>query len=296
MPRKYWGETWWTWSGSNRRPLPCHGSALPAAPQAHDEGSVEVILTQLYGLVNQTLRWIPSCESCQSEYSVSEELKMNFRKSCAVFCCLFVLATASLAQTPAVSYTSIAELNQLLGNLQQASQAAQDDLSHMRIEKWKTDSGTKHQTEGNVESIQRNLQSALPGMLNDLKNSPENLALTFKVYRNLDALYDVTSSVVESAGAFGSKEEFQSLSKDLGALEDSRRAFADRMDKIATAKETELGQLRVALQNARAEIPPKKTVVDDTAPPAKKPAPRKKPTPKPAQPSSQTPPASSPPQ
>src|SRR4030081_129475 len=28
-------ENWWTWSGSNRRPLPCHGSALPAAPQAH---------------------------------------------------------------------------------------------------------------------------------------------------------------------------------------------------------------------------------------------------------------------
>ena len=28
-------EIWWTWSGSNRRPLPCHGSALPAAPQAH---------------------------------------------------------------------------------------------------------------------------------------------------------------------------------------------------------------------------------------------------------------------
>src|SRR5271169_4044661 len=29
------GEFWWTWPGSNRRPLPCHGSALPAAPQAH---------------------------------------------------------------------------------------------------------------------------------------------------------------------------------------------------------------------------------------------------------------------
>ena len=29
-------KIWWTWSGSNRRPLPCHGSALPAAPQAHD--------------------------------------------------------------------------------------------------------------------------------------------------------------------------------------------------------------------------------------------------------------------
>jgi hypothetical protein len=29
-------EDWWTWSGSNRRPLPCHGSALPTAPQAHN--------------------------------------------------------------------------------------------------------------------------------------------------------------------------------------------------------------------------------------------------------------------
>jgi len=28
-------KIWWTWSGSNRRPLPCHGSALPTAPQAH---------------------------------------------------------------------------------------------------------------------------------------------------------------------------------------------------------------------------------------------------------------------
>ena len=27
-------KRWWTWPGSNRRPLPCHGSALPAAPQA----------------------------------------------------------------------------------------------------------------------------------------------------------------------------------------------------------------------------------------------------------------------
>src|ERR1051326_5903243 len=31
-------NAWWTWSGSNGRPLPCHGSALPAAPQSHIEG------------------------------------------------------------------------------------------------------------------------------------------------------------------------------------------------------------------------------------------------------------------
>jgi hypothetical protein len=133
-------------------------------------------------------------------------------------------------------------------------------------------------------------------MLNDLKASPENVAQTFKLYRNLDALYDVISSVVESSGAFGSKDEFQTLNRDLGALQDSRRAFADRLDRIALAKETEIAQLRTALQSARAETAPKKTVVDDTAPPPKKPVTHKKPAPKPASPNSQAPSSATPPQ
>jgi hypothetical protein len=198
---------------------------------------------------------------------------------------LLMCAGMSVGQAPPappVSYSSISELNQLLAGLQQASQAIQDDLSHLRVEKWKTDSNTKKQSQSDVESVQRNLQSALPGMLNDLKNSPESAPLTFKVYRNLDALYDVMNSVVESTGAFGNKEEFQSLNKDLGALEESRRGFAGRMDKVANAKETEIGQLRAALQTARAEIPPKKTVVDDAKPVAeKKPVKHKKVVPKP---------------
>jgi hypothetical protein len=196
-----------------------------------------------------------------------------------------MLVHTAPAQTPAssaapVSYSSISELNQILGNLNQASQHTQNDLSRLRIEKWKTDGNTKRQTQSDTESVLRNLQDALPGMLTQLQNSPENLAVTFKTYRNLDALYDVLSSVVESAGAFGGKEEFQSLSNDLNSFDSSRHALADRMDKLANAKDNEIGQLRVALQNAQAAIPPKKTVVDDTEP-AKKPPAHKKPAAKP---------------
>ena len=211
---------------------------------------------------------------------------MNCRLVHTAFCLLALAGTcvAQTGQTPAppVSYTSITELNQLLGNLEQASMQIQQDLSNLRIEKWKADSGTKRQTQSDVESIQRNLQFALPGIVNELKAAPESTPVTFKLYRNLDALYDVLSSVVESAGAFGSKEEFRSLDQGLGSIEAARRAFADRMDKIATAKETEIGQLRTALQTARAEIPPKKVVVDDTEPaPKKKPVIHKKSTSKP---------------
>jgi len=218
---------------------------------------------------------------------------MNATRTAALFCwSAILLGGTSLAQSPAnnaatpVSYTSISELNQMIGNLQQASQSAQDDLSRLRIEKWKTDSGTKRQTENDTQSVLRNLQNALPSIVGELKNAPESLPSTFKLYRNLDALYDVMNSLVESAGAFGGKEEFQSLNKDLGAIEEVRRAFAQRMDKLASAKENEIGQLRVELQNARAAIPPKKTVVDDTEPAPPKKTVKKKaiPKPKPANP------------
>src|ERR1700730_162652 len=74
-------------------------------------------------------------------------------------------------QTP-VSYASINQLNQLLSQLEQASQAAQVDLAKLRIEKWKTDSGSKRQAQANVESIERNLQSAMPEIIAVLGTLP----------------------------------------------------------------------------------------------------------------------------
>ena len=195
--------------------------------------------------------------------------------------CLAVSAQVISANQPVpqgpVSYSSVNQLNGMLSQLEQASQAAQLDLAKLRIDKWKVDSGSKLQTQGNVESVQRNLQAALPEMIAELKASPENLNATFKLYRNLDALYNVFGSVTESTGAFGSKDEFQSLENDLSAFEKARRAFADRMESLAGAKEAEVTRLRAALQSAQANAPaepPKKVVVDDNPPP-KKPAKKK---------------------
>jgi len=174
-----------------------------------------------------------------------------------------------------VPYSSVSELNLLLSQLEQMSQATQLDMAKLRIEKWKTDSNTKRGTQADVESIQRNLQNALPEMVTQLRNSPENLGATFKVYRNLTALYDVFSSVVESAGAFGSKDEFQSLQNDLTAMERSRHSCADRMEALSDSKEAELARLRtqvLTLQAAQATAPPKtpkRVVVDDAKAPEK---------------------------
>jgi hypothetical protein len=182
-----------------------------------------------------------------------------------------------------VSYASVTQLNGLLAQLEAASKSTQADLVKLRIERWKTDGGTKKQILSNVDSVQRNLQGALPEIISQLRSVPENVPATFKLYRNLDALYDVLRNVVEGAGAFGSKDDLQALSNDLNSFENTRRQMAERIENLSAAKEAEIARLRTDLKTAQAAIPAipaKKIVVDDTAPP-KKPAVKKKPAAKP---------------
>lgn len=206
----------------------------------------------------------------------------------ALGCCLTLLLSAAVAQIePAsqntvqepVSYASLSQINSLLSQLEQAGQSAQLDLAKLRVEKWKADSTNKRQMQSNVDSVQRNLHDALPEIIQQVRSAPDNLSATFKLYRNVSALYDVFSSVVESAGAFGSKDEFQLLANDLSSMDRARRAVADRMEILAGSKEVEITRLRAELQKATTVTPPtstKKVIVDDTAPPPK-PATKKKP-------------------
>ena len=236
------------------------------------------------------LQFYENCENGYAEWRVIH--LMNFRPTDLWRYCVLLLLLASAAaqvtsspapsaSAPPVPYSSVSQLNLMLSQLEQVAQTMQVNLAKLRIEKWKTDSNTKRGSQADVESIQRNLQMALPEIVGQLRASPENIAATFKLYRNLDELYDVFGPVVESAGAFGSKDEFQAMQNDFSALERSRRSLAERMETLASAKETDLTQLRAQgrdLQTAVPAVPPKKVVVDDTEPPKK---PLKKKVPKP---------------
>jgi len=101
-------------------------------------------------------------------------------------------------------------------------------------------------------------------------------------------------SVVESTGAFGSKDDLQALSTDLNSFEATRKQIAERLENLAASKEQEIVRLRAELKTAQAAVPvepPKKIVVDDNEP-AKKPAAKKKPVAK--KPANTTAPATTP--
>jgi hypothetical protein len=195
---------------------------------------------------------------------------------------LLLLASLAFGQNavpqPPVSYASVSQLNALLGNLEQAAQATVNDLNKARVDRWKTGSDTKRQAQGDVESLLRNLQDALPGLITESRNAPENLAVTFRLYHNVDALHDVLRTTAENAGAFGPKSEYQALADDAAALDRVRRSLAERLQNLATSKEAELGRLRAELKAAQAAPPPppKKIVIDDEEKP-KKPVRKKRP-------------------
>jgi hypothetical protein len=230
------------------------------------------------------------CEKRGNQYPVTLRTMKLRRLSLSSPVLLTLLIATAVAQALAqdapqmpapVSYASLSQLNTVLAQLEQTSQTTQLDVAKLRIDKWKADGGTKRDTQSNADSVQRNLHSALPEIIGQLRSAPEDLEVTFKLYRNLSALYDVFNSIVESAGAFGPKDDFQALENDLSSLDQSRRSLGDRMDDLAAAKDAEIKHLRTSLQAAQTSLAQKqqqqkKVVVEDDDASKPKPVVKKK--------------------
>ena len=162
----------------------------------------------------------------------------------------------------------VADASPVLAQIQSTAQATANDLSQMNIRKWKAGGDVKSDAEAKADSIRRNLTAALPGMVAQVQSSPNDFTANFKLYRTLGVLYDVMSSLVESAGAFGPKGEFETLAADLNRLNQARRALGDRIETLASAKDAEIVQLRNQASSAQAaaSAKPKKIIVDDESP------------------------------
>jgi BMFP domain-containing protein YqiC len=205
---------------------------------------------------------------------------------------LFSLGASAAAQSPtpvpappatppgSVSMTAI--LPQL-DRLQSAASQANSDLGYMRIEKWKADANSKQQAQSNADSIQRNLTQALPALISAVRGAPQDVNAEFKLYRNLNVLYDVFASLTESAGAFGPRSDYDALAQQLAVIDSVRRSLGDSLENLTAATQSEINQLRTQVQTlqqkaaATPPAPPKKVIVDDTEPAKKTTAHKKKP-------------------
>jgi hypothetical protein len=160
-------------------------------------------------------------------------------------------------------------LNELLKQVQISAEKSDGDLSRLRIDKWKAEGASKQQAETSAVSIRRNLTNAIPDLIQRIQAAPGSLNANFRLYRNLNALYDTFSALAESAGAFGPKEQYEPLAADIALLDQLRHQMAERVDLLAGANDAELARLRARVAATGAK-PASKVVVDDEQPKSKK--------------------------
>jgi hypothetical protein len=167
-------------------------------------------------------------------------------------------------QNQAAPQTS--ELNAIVLQIQQATSSASVDIGKLRIEKWKTDSGQRQQLQQVADSLQKNIANAVPGLVNDVQSSRGGVLASFKLYHNLNVLYEFLSSLADAAGGLGKREEYEPLATDAAALDTARQNLSTYIEQAALKLET---ANRAAAATAPVQVVPGKKVVviDDTDPP-----------------------------
>lgn len=199
--------------------------------------------------------------------------------------------------------SSHADLNSTLIDLDRVSQAVQNDIANLHVDKWRSGwksgflkgSSQKDQAQQAAGSLERNLANALPGLIHDVQSSRGSIATTFRLYDDVSLVCETLDSLINTSEAAGKKNDAAPLAEDYSALTRIRRSLSTYIQQSAFTWETK-GRMPAASFTAPATAPApnrqvrssssqpqivttdqgvKKIIIDDTVP-EKKPAPAAK--------------------
>jgi hypothetical protein len=209
-----------------------------------------------------------------------------------IFILIFCLGSGAIGQQAPMPQqtqdTPQTDLNTILLQVQKATSSANVNLGKLRIEKWKTDSQQKQQMQQVADSLQKNIANAVPGLVSDVQTSRGGVLASFKLYHNLNVVYEFLSSMAEAAGAYGKKEEYQPLEGDATALDTVRQNLSTYIEQAAGKMEAanRAAASSNAVQARQTVVPGRKVVVideNDTPPRKRAKSTKKKPSTPPAQ-------------
>ena len=177
-----------------------------------------------------------------------------------------------------------ANINTILTAVQQATNSASVDIGKLRVERWKTDPDQKQQLQHIGDSLQKSIANAVPALVADVQSSRGGVSASFKLYHNLNVIYENLNYLADVAGGLGKKEEFEPLSADCAALETARQNLSIYITESAGRLEAANRQPPANAAAPPIQVPGKKVVIiNDEDQPSKKAAkPTKKKTSPPA--------------
>ena len=193
-------------------------------------------------------------------------------------------APAAQPANPSVESDSMSSIVPDLDELQTASSQAAETIGRLNIGKWKASSEAKSAAQADANSVQRNLTSAMPGMIAAVRAAPNLLNAEFKLYRNLNALYEVFGTVVDATRLYGSRADFDALSQQMRTFESVRRKLAEGLEQLTADTQRNLDQLRTQIKTQQDQLAASEAATADArkqlelaqAELAKKSAPKKK--------------------
>jgi hypothetical protein len=167
-----------------------------------------------------------------------------------------------------------ANLDAIVLQIQQATSSASVNIGRLRIEKWKTDSEQKRQLQEISDSLQKNIANAVPGLVNDVQSSRGAVVASFKLYHNVNVVYENLSYLADVAGSLGKKDEFEPLAADAAALDTARQNLSIYIEQAAGRLESANRALANQVKQATeaSEAAKKVIVIDEGKSPGKKPA------------------------
>ena len=170
----------------------------------------------------------------------------------------WLCASAIAQQTSMPRPSSL--LQSALEGVARASSAV--DLNH-----WKGPTAVRNEVDGNLLSIQKDLQSALPPLLTAADAAPESVAASLPVLLNLDALYSVLIRVAVAAHSYAPRDQSAALDGSAAILDSARRDLGDTLLASARANEKRVEELQAKVRDQAATL-----AASQQAPPSAAPA------------------------
>jgi hypothetical protein len=129
-------------------------------------------------------------------------------------------------------------------------------LGQLKTDKWKASAPIRNEAQANLDSVQRDVTSTLPALLTASDASPDSAAKVLPVYRNVEALYDVTLRLVVAARLSAPSDQMSALDQALARLDGARRALGDQLQSVAESQDKRTVRLEAALKAVPPPAPP----------------------------------------
>jgi hypothetical protein len=147
-------------------------------------------------------------------------------------------AAPEQGQSPGLQQRQQINLDQVMERVTRVALSTSNDIGRLRIEKWKTDDDQKTQLQIVADSLQRNITYAVPSLIADVRESHGSVSSTFRLYHNLNVVYEFLISLADAAGNLGKREEYQPLAADAAALDAVRNSLSQYIEQAASSYES----------------------------------------------------------